>query len=187
VACCAAGDCDDGTGCTDDTCVDGVCRFTPNDANCPAEMPFCFGESTNLGPFSARGLRGCIDPCRHPCNLCSPPCAEQPIETYPDFEDTQSQWATRCGSGASAVVAGVCQDGTRFVDYQDGRFGEARFFGGNTGAFVALLTQSDCHDALCLGRGYWPVHMECAGAVVTEVLCGTLFHVGDQIEVPFSP
>ena len=35
IECCEVNsDCDDGVSCTDDSCVDSVCQYTPNDANC---------------------------------------------------------------------------------------------------------------------------------------------------------
>ncbi|MHC4090874.1 MAG: hypothetical protein ACYSVY_11470 [Planctomycetota bacterium] len=43
--CQVAGDCDDGVGCTDDTCVAASCVYTPNDANC-ADALYCNGAET---------------------------------------------------------------------------------------------------------------------------------------------
>lgn len=41
--CQVAADCDDGVGCTDDSCVSGSCVNTANDANCPDDGVFCNG------------------------------------------------------------------------------------------------------------------------------------------------
>jgi hypothetical protein len=46
VECFTAGDCDDGVGCTDDTCVNNACVFTANDANCPDDGLFCNGTES---------------------------------------------------------------------------------------------------------------------------------------------
>src|SRR5206468_12745922 len=34
-ACCSATDCFDGIDCTDNACIDGKCKFTPNNKLCP--------------------------------------------------------------------------------------------------------------------------------------------------------
>lgn len=36
-------DCNDGIGCTDDTCVDNLCSYTANDTNCPDDGLYCTG------------------------------------------------------------------------------------------------------------------------------------------------
>jgi hypothetical protein len=53
-------DCDDGVACTDDTCEDSVCIYTPNDANCPDDSLFCNGTE------SCDAVSDCVssgDPC----------------------------------------------------------------------------------------------------------------------------
>ncbi len=59
--CLADGDCDDGVACTDDTCDEGSCVFTPNDANCPDDGLFCNGAEfcEAVGDCSHAG-----DPCQ---------------------------------------------------------------------------------------------------------------------------
>ncbi len=52
--------CHDGVACTDDTCVDGSCVSTTNDANCPDDCLYCTGVE------SCDPLRGCVstgNPC----------------------------------------------------------------------------------------------------------------------------
>ena len=44
VDCFTAADCDDGVTCTDDTCVDGACVNTPNNANCADDGLYCNGD-----------------------------------------------------------------------------------------------------------------------------------------------
>ncbi len=36
--------CDDGVNCTDESCIDGQCVYTPNEANCPDDGLFCTGD-----------------------------------------------------------------------------------------------------------------------------------------------
>ncbi|MBW1810836.1 MAG: hypothetical protein JRJ87_21775, partial [Deltaproteobacteria bacterium] len=45
VDCLGDGDCDDGVGCTDDSCNSGpgTCIYTPNNGNCPDDGDFCTG------------------------------------------------------------------------------------------------------------------------------------------------
>jgi hypothetical protein len=44
--CLGDGDCDDGVGCTDDTCAAGLCVFTANDLNCPDDGLYCTGTES---------------------------------------------------------------------------------------------------------------------------------------------
>ena len=56
------GQCHDGVGCTDNACVQGRCRFTPNDANCPDDGLFCNGTEScdpNLDCISSYDV--CLD------------------------------------------------------------------------------------------------------------------------------
>jgi hypothetical protein len=53
-------DCDDGIGCTDDTCVAGACVSTPNDANCPDDGAFCNGTEFCDGALDCTSTG---DPC----------------------------------------------------------------------------------------------------------------------------
>ena len=53
-----------------------------------------------------------------------------------------------------------------------------------TAEFIGLATTSDIVSPPCNGRGYWPEPIECADAIVTEVLLGTLLEEDDDLS-PF--
>ncbi|MHC5110210.1 MAG: hypothetical protein ACYTHJ_10070 [Planctomycetota bacterium] len=67
--CQLAGDCDDGIGCTDASCVDGSCSFTTNDANCPEDGLFCNGVEFCQGA-GGDPVTGCTSP-GPPCPDCT--------------------------------------------------------------------------------------------------------------------
>jgi hypothetical protein len=72
------GDCDDGVGCTDDTCVAGTCVYTPNDANC-ANGIWCDGEEAcdsasdcqpGVPPNCDDGIDCTLDMCNEANDAC---------------------------------------------------------------------------------------------------------------------
>jgi hypothetical protein len=91
-------DCNDGVGCTDDTCVSGNCVYTANDANCPDDSWFCSGAE------SCDAVLDCVssgDPCAVGlyCNEGGDSCDECLLDTH-------------CGDGVSCTddtcVGGSC-------------------------------------------------------------------------------
>ena len=81
-ACCTDTDCNDGLGCTRDTCRGGICSFQPDSGLCPAGSPTC---DPKLGCIACTSAAECDDkvPCttdtceNHKCvntKLCNAKC-----------------------------------------------------------------------------------------------------------------
>jgi hypothetical protein len=133
-------------------------------------------------------LAGCADdPCVSQCELAAGSCDETRAPSdYPDRDSTAAAWTAAvvsCDQPLPYVVAGDCSGGGTFLLRGGGFTSEARVFD-PTGSFVALSTQTDVIDPTCDGRGYWPQPPACDGATVSEVLCGTLFEVGQAVALP---
>lgn len=132
---------------------------------------------------------GCVpDPCLSQCELCAGACTEKGIAEFPNFADAREVMvdrfsALRCDGSFPYAAAGECADGQVFLTEFGGFVSETRFYGAQTGAFVGLITGTDCIDPVCRGKGYWPEPQRCDGATITEVFCGTLAAVGEQISL----
>ncbi len=109
--CASDADCDDGVDCTDDTCVDAYCVFTPNDLNCTDDGVYCNGVEI------CNATSGCIstgDPCVAAGRICNEDqnrCDE--CRTSADCDD-----GLYC-NGAETCVGGSCRPGTDPCDGQD--------------------------------------------------------------------
>ncbi len=104
-------DCDDGVGCTDDTCVAGACVFTTNDGNCDDGL-FCNGAET------CDALADCVpggDPCQPSeiCNETTDTCVLCQVDA--DCDDG-------VGCTDDACVAGTCVFTTNDGNCDDGLF-----------------------------------------------------------------
>ena len=135
------------------------------------------------GGLYAEGDTVYLDPCRSQCEISG--CPPQPIENFPDFEATRLQWTDEieCGEDFVSLLVGTCEGGSRFLRYLQGFVIEVRFFGGDDGAFLGLLTQADYTDPICCGETYWPRRLECSTAIVDEVFCNTDIPVGEPFEL----
>jgi len=138
-------------------------------------------------PIATSDCRGCCDRCRTQCELCTT-CEERPLEEFPDFESARrdvvelmQQWMCSDQEMFPSAAVGQCADGMIVLTYHSGLVGETRFFRSDTEAFVALTNSTDCYEEVCFGRGYWPVRVECDSPIVTEVICGTLYTIGEAI------
>ena len=74
--CLIDGHCNDQNPCTDDTCMDYACTFTPNDGNSCDDGQYCNGVETCQGGVCTDGATPCDDPCEQcdeegdTCNWC---------------------------------------------------------------------------------------------------------------------
>jgi len=116
-------DCDDGVGCTDDTCVSGSCASTANDANCPDDGLFCNGTE------SCDASLDCVSsgsPCQptESCFEATDVCGE--CEVDGDCDDGVGCTDDTCVSGSCASTAndsncpddGLFCNGTESCDAQ---------------------------------------------------------------------
>jgi hypothetical protein len=106
-------------------------------------------------------------------------------QTPADFETTVATLRAAVATEDSTlfaedIVAGTCSGGQyRFIFRFVGPFEwQYEYFDSASGAFVAV--ERDTSDVLapCTHR-YWPAVVTCPGHVVTDVIAGTRYHVGD--------
>jgi hypothetical protein len=199
-------DCDDGDACTDDLCnaITGECAHVASP--CEDDALFCNGvpecnrlsgacESRNpclfVGPCD-EDTDSCVDPydSEQCLSQCEPPfeqCDERPLEDFPDFEDALIEapelfQGYPCAGGVPSMVTARCPGGALdVIDWSFGEGGLARFYDQQSGQYVAQRMWSDGADETCSGKSYWPIRVDCDAWIVTEVLCGTLWAVGDEI------
>lgn len=69
-----------------------------------------------------------------------------------------------------------------FVMIGNGYTSDARFYSADDHEFIGLKTGTDVAFYPCFGQSYWPREVQCADAVVTEVVCTTYYSVGDPID-----
>jgi hypothetical protein len=84
-----------------------------------------------------------------------------------------------------AAAAGECHDSSRLftVQFTTPFSWQYDYFDGATGAFVGRSSGASEYAAFFpCNSGYWPAPDGCLGAVVTEVIAGTRFSVGDQAD-----
>ncbi len=132
------------------------------------------------------------DPCRSQCELGAGECVERGIGEFGGYRTTLREWRTSpetiyCGIEDDYIwaVAGSCRGGAVLIlDHGTGFFGVTKYYERNTRRFIGLTTWTDVWDEECQGMGYWPEPVDCPNAVVTEVICGTYYEVGDPLYVP---
>ena len=99
VACQQDADCDDGFACTSDSCQDGTCQYTADDAACADDGNFC------NGPEVCRVGEGCVsegDPCVAGGQVC----------------DAEHGVCASCGDGIVSTAAGEeCDPGAPQGDH----------------------------------------------------------------------
>lgn len=100
---------------------------------------------------------------------------DRDIEDFDDYETDLSAIRVSlvdgdCEDEFRRIETGLCGDGSiRFIG--DFRIGfQIRYFDAETGAFVALEGATDVY-AGCNGTNYWPIRIDCADRIVTEVIC----------------
>ncbi len=109
VDCLADGDCDDGNGCTNNTCAAGVCQTANNTAACDDGL-FCNGADTCSGGSCSTNAG---DPCTLP-DLCSEgldACVECLVDT--DCNDANVCTTDQCSGGTCFNTPNLlaCDDG----------------------------------------------------------------------------
>ncbi|MHC5110208.1 MAG: hypothetical protein ACYTHJ_10060 [Planctomycetota bacterium] len=131
IECQVDGECDDGVGCTDDSCVDNACVNTPNDSFCADDGEFCNGSEfcDVLADCTSNG-----DPCLPGefCNETTDACDEC-VENI-DCADGEF-----C-NGDEVCVAGSCEAGT---DPCPGQMCME-----STDTCVNCLLDTDCDDSV---------------------------------------
>jgi hypothetical protein len=108
-------------------------------------------------------------------------CAAPPAD-YEDFATELGAMREMYPEGKSCnvAIAGECNDGDVlflhefFIDS-----GITRFFDTDTGAFIGYETQEGFWALFCGGRRFHPRPISCRNGVVTEVVCGDGYEVGD--------
>ena len=133
---------------------------------------------------------GCVDfddPCLSQCELGLRVCLDLELTDFADFDATRDEWRAEpiCVDTFPFLnmVAGRCATGESFLYESGGFVSTINFYDGVDGQFISLLTSTDGIEPVCLGIGYWPFKMECADAVITEVICGEGFTVGDTVSL----
>jgi hypothetical protein len=113
--CSVPADCDDGIGCTDDTCVAGACVFTPNAGNCDDGL-FCNGPETCDAALDCQAGTppDCDDgvPCTDDsCDEDNDTCMNTPNDS--NCDDGVGCTDDTCVAGACVFTpnAGNCDDG----------------------------------------------------------------------------
>ncbi len=130
------------------------------------------------------------DPCLSQCELALDICLEKAFEEFDDFSTTRERWLGElsefgCDDSIPFLVAGECSSHSGLFLFRGGGFTTmTHYFDPDTEQFISLTTGTDVIGPICLGVGYWPEHLECSNAVVTEVLCGTQIEVGDSFGLP---
>ncbi len=134
-------------------------------------------------------VAGC-DQCRSQCELAAGDCVERDISEFPDYDAALADLRAavggqNCEAAFPFAVAGSCGSGRFLFLYSGGGFTTlAQYYEPLTRRFIALTTTTDVIDPVCLGRGFWPFLIDCPGAIVTEVICGSRFDAGDEVDLP---
>lgn len=128
------------------------------------------------------------DACLSQCFDGPGSCEEMALDEFDDYETTLHEWSgypeCELPDPVSAQVGGTCEEGVLFVYVSDGLHAVAHYFEPDSRAFVARTSASDILNLGCGGVFYWPHLIDCTDAVVTEVVCGTAYAVGDSITLP---
>ncbi len=107
-----------------------------------------------------------------------------PPDQLPDYDALLqgSDDFPRCDAAyyANWTIAGQCDEGTLFVHISDGMHEQIHYFDAQNGEFLAWEFRSDGIDCNCLGITYCPVPFNCGDGIVTEVVCGDWFAIGDS-------
>ncbi len=185
-------ECDDGNRCTRNYCRSGLCR--PYTRECSIKAP----DGTPIEGAACNPTTGLCelpdgsDPCLTFCEGTIWGCIEPDIGQMDGF-DVRREWWTALWRESMAwcdetepwcsLVVGTCGDGNVFL-FSIADHVMAEYFDPETGAFVGKIFPSDAIDPICCGITYWPRLIACEGAVVTEVLGGVAYEVGDSISLP---
>lgn len=129
------------------------------------------------------------DACRSQCELAAGSCEEIPIEEFAEFDEELATWRAQtgglnCEDAFPFVVVGECADGKKFLFNGGGFTALVQYYSAEDDTFVGLETQTDVVMPPCNGKGFWPEPVACEEPTVTEVVCGTLYDVGEVVSLP---
>jgi hypothetical protein len=139
------------------------------------------GESGNDPANGSCRLR-----CNHPeQDVCNEPAS------IPNFQAQRASWTSSiCGASPAGaqfpfLVEGRCSNGARLLYTGGGTSAERRYYDAD-GRFLGLESGTDAGN----GAGgdcrefsaYWPERIACGSGTVTQIHCGTILQLGDQIE-----
>ncbi len=199
-------DCEDDDPCTDDSWDSATGECLNTEVVCEDDELFCNGVPTcnqSTGECTARGpcdflttcdedTDSCVDPldseqCQSQCEPTFERCDERPLEDFLTFEagliearEEAQEYA--CAGDFPWIVTARCPDDVfDVIDSSSGFVRLVRFYDRQTGQFVAQRMKSDALDLTCWGVSYWPIRVACDAGIVSEVLCGTTWAVGDEI------
>ena len=189
------------TGCAAAVCSAGerTCLMTClSDADCD-DTVFCNGTERCDGCTCMPGEPPpcpellCISQCESDVNNCcllgNFGCQEKPASEFDDYENMLAQWKVSilCPSEGTVAVAGRCLDGTLVLHRTEGAppLGPSftNFFDAQSGSLIGMRTEfgGGLLDDECQGRVDWPEPFECESPVVSEVVCGERFTVGNPL------
>ncbi len=111
--------------------------------------------------------------------------AEDSAATVEDWQLQIAEQGFDCTEDYSPVlIAGECVDESAlFVRLSDGFTSETQYFDPQTGEFISVTSTVDFILPPCGSVTYWPFRFDCGDAIVTDVFCGTLVEVGDELSL----
>ena len=118
--------------------------------------------------------------CRSQCELGAATCEEKPFASFGDLEAGRAEYRQRCNDGVLWAFEATCKQGTSVLRSGTGYTSEGRFYAASSGAFLGLTTTTDTSTPPCNGKSFWPTEVPCEAPVVTQIMCGTGFRVGDS-------
>ena len=195
-----AGECDDG-----ETLFVQVVQLPP-DLESPTRFRMTYYDATSLQVigFAREGttecwngivwprIIECVPECRTELiNYCEEECLASHLgnlEHEPDYETTLANWRAEIPSSPEdeewrTRVAGSCGDGrTVFLHLHTGLGASTTLYDAETGEAVGFVGLSyDFQLPPCYSTTYWPAKIECPDQIVTEVISGPAFEVGDRL------
>ena len=133
-------DCDDGNPCTDDTCVDQQCVFTPNDANSCDDNLFCTGTESCVSGDCVSGVDPCAldEMCDEDTDTCLPV-----TQTVYDFTGITSPSSTHIAQDGEIDVADSMIENGTFPARRDTINGWNNWSEASSAEYAALVGSDD--------------------------------------------
>lgn len=153
--CTSDGQCGDGVACTDDACVQGMCRNSANDTLCPDDGAYCNGAEI------CNQWAGCVsegDPCGAGaiCNETTDACEADALARFPAFADCLAGPGITPQPAQSFMCSAACltqfdydTDGdVDLVDFSKYQFSynlQIETFSNNVAGWQGAFAGSDAH------------------------------------------
>ena len=169
------------------------------DEGCASSFVFCdSGKRCDPATGACVSIgETCLSQCgigdRACCVLDSPGCQPKELDEFNDFTTTLAEWERSIPCDPDTfldtwLIVGQCDNGMLVVRGSDdpGWAIHTSFFEASTGKFLATMTDSFIGEGIpdsCNGQVYWPFKPECESITVIQVLCGTIYHVGDIVSL----